>query len=244
MEIKMKQRLVGGIVLLGLLMMFAPLFLHHAAKTPKPQSLATLLPQHMPEEKAAPQTIEFKPVTQPAKPVAEKATDAPQQAVLPVASVATPEPIPMFINRQASHEQQVQQAQAAQAAAFLAGASESVTPAVIEKPTPVTKKPKHIAKKISPVKKTKKVVSVKPAADTTQWFVQLGSFQEFHRAEVLRLTLFHAQFPATIRANKTAKGMFYRVLLGPTPNRATATLLMRQAKHERGVKGFVTHLPK
>ncbi|GJM06918.1 MAG: hypothetical protein DHS20C10_06520 [marine bacterium B5-7] len=241
MEIKLKQRLVGGIVLLGLLMMLAPLFLHHGAKTPKPQSLATLLPQHMPEEKAAQQTIDFKPVTQPVKPVAEKASEVPQQAVSPA---ATPEPIPMFINRQAAHEQQVQQAQAAQAAAFLAGASESVPPAVIEKPSPVTKKPKHVAKKISPVKKTKKVVSVKPAADTTQWFVQLGSFQEFHRAEVLRLKLFHAQFPAMIRANKTAKGMFYRVLLGPTPNRSTATLLMRQAKHERGIKGFVTHLPK
>lgn len=262
MEIKTKQRLIGGAVLLALLTVSAPLFLHHTHPS-KQASLIKLMQKDTAQVAAqTDHTLTFQPVeSQEVAASTPISTSTPQRqtapkAVEPATSMTVKAQAPassLLESRAEIQAQHVHQATMSQAAAALAGSTsvKATSLAPVNKALPQIKPvdAKEIVEhhKAHAVKKTMATMTLPQkrlhhaSKQGEEWFVQMASFSDFQHAERFRLTLFHAQFPAVIEAVEVKHHRVYRVLLGPATTQKTAALLMRQVKREKGLHGYLTH---
>ena len=84
-----------------------------------------------------------------------------------------------------------------------------------------------------------------PAAKTTAkaWAIQVGSFSERKNAFSLRNKLRKKQFTAFVESVKTAKGNIYRVRVGPEVQRAQAEKTQKRLVKELKISGLVVAHP-
>jgi cell division septation protein DedD len=106
----------------------------------------------------------------------------------------------------------------------------------ISKP-PKTKPIKVAQKKIvkQPIKKLKPLIK-----EPNGYIVQLGAFKSQQRANVLRNTLSHKKWNASILQKKNH---LYAVYIGPYKNKATALSMKSRLSKNEKINGFITHLP-
>jgi len=113
---------------------------------------------------------------------------------------------------------------------------------VTEKSKTSTKK--KIVKKTTTAKKiitAKKVPSAKKAAKA--WAIQVGSFSERKNAFSLRNKLRKKRFTAFVESVKTAKGNIYRVRVGPEVKRTQAEKTQKRLVKELKISGLVVAHP-
>jgi len=113
---------------------------------------------------------------------------------------------------------------------------------VTEKSKASTKK--KIVKKTTIAKKiitAKKVPSAKKAAKA--WAIQVGSFSERKNAFSLRNKLRKKRFTAFVESVKTAKGNIYRVRVGPEVKRTQAEKTQKRLVKELKISGLVVAHP-
>lgn len=103
---------------------------------------------------------------------------------------------------------------------------------------------KKIVKKTTSAKKiitAKKVPTAKKAAKA--WAIQVGSFSERKNAFSLRNKLRKKQFTAFVESVKTAKGNIYRVRVGPEVKRTQAENTQKRLVKELKISGLVVAHP-
>jgi len=113
---------------------------------------------------------------------------------------------------------------------------------VTEKSKTSTKK--KIVNKTTTAKKiitAKKVPSAKKAAKA--WAIQVGSFSERKNAFSLRNKLRKKRFTAFVESVKTVKGNIYRVRVGPEVKRTQAEKIQKRLVKELKISGLVVAHP-
>lgn len=148
---------------------------------------------------------------------------------------ATPPP-PKPTKPLAEAEQSMLTAQSMATAAPPAAATPSTTAATATSPTPATK-----AASATPATKTA-VAPVSPTA-TNNYLVDLGSFDNFEKADARKASLImagisNAKIESTIKDGVT----WYRVIVGPFKNRASAEKVLATAQGQQ-ISGTIATVP-
>ncbi|MDV3238684.1 MAG: SPOR domain-containing protein, partial [Gammaproteobacteria bacterium] len=81
------------------------------------------------------------------------------------------------------------------------------------------------------------------AAPQSGWIVQLASLSNKDNAMALRERLRGLGYTAFVEEAKTAKGVLYRVRVGPELERANAEKLRNRLQEQVDLKGIVTSYP-
>lgn len=214
MNIQLKQRLVGAIVLVALAVIFIPMLLpgggdlsdgiHGSNIPPEPDyRFSPISPAPSAPPMAAPPSV---PMDEPA--LAEAASSEPNEEE----SAAKPpvEPTPV------------------------------VKKPVVAKPkAAVVKKAPIVAK--TTTSKTSPVPEKSPQA--SGWVVQVGSFSSSRNAQALRDKLRKQGYASFVEAIQSASGSVYRVRVGPVVSRTSAEQLRKKLTKVAGLKGLVQAYP-
>lgn len=213
---RVRQRLVGGLVVLALAVLLLPLWLDNGGlKTPTVQPVPK-----------APTIAQPEQITIPAPPPA-------QQQILenpPASSVPDVEPKPTDTNT--SGETQPANVPAP-----------SVQNEPVKKPTPVAPAPAAPVTK-TPAPNTEKTEAPKPAPVSSNqlWIIQLGSFSDELNAKGLARSVSEAGFKVEITPLFAKKGTVWRVRVGPYASRDMAVKATTQLREKLGRDGLV--MPK
>lgn len=266
MELRLKKRIVGFLLLIGLGLIFIPLFFGRSAPTDELQ-LSGRIPT--PPEKPAGIGLAIPP--------ASATVPAPARASLPAtandntnASRVVFEQVQSVPSATAGNSQQAaiagatganpnnsaatQGVSSGQASANTAPAAQlpqlvsaaKPTVAANKSPTPslsttATKPAMVNSSKPSavPAKNQHKAKSNKTGAAPTAWIVQMGSFSDKINAENLVKRLQAKGFAAYIQTNKTTQGGLIRVLVGPQLRRSDASKVQIKIQQELNLQGMV-----
>jgi len=216
MEQRLKQRLVGAIVLVSLAVIFVPIILEGPDDEWAPRNHSMPEPPRMdygvdmgltlpPEEPAEPEEI---PATPPQETVTATET-APAPAARPPEAEAAPTPAPE------------------------AAAPE---PVAVQEPAAAKPPPPPPAE---PPAREQATLAVPP----TGWYIQVGSFSQRMNAEGLRDRLQAAGHATQIQAINIGKAQVYRVLVGPAKSRAIAERQNSELAQKQKLKGIVIEYP-
>ena len=215
MDLKLKQRLTGAIVLVALAVIFVPIILegpddewtprsHSIPEQPQMDYRASMgleLPESEPEHETAVQEQSGGAITEALSlPEAAPPASTPPQTEAKPAPVATKAAEPVV-----------------------------VTPKPVKKPAPAP------APKPKPAKKAE--------APIEGWFVQVGSFGQEMNASGLRSRLKSAGYDTRLQKIAIGKGYAYRVLVGPATSRAAAENLAASLKSGQQLAGMVIEYP-
>jgi DedD protein len=218
-NIQLKQRLVGAIVLVALAVIFIPMLLpgggdlsdgiHGSNIPPEPDyRFSSTSPAPSAPPMAAPPSV---PMDDPA--LAEAASHEPVEeepvAKPPVESTPVVE-------------------------------KPAVEKPVVKKPkTAVVKKAPVVAKTTTP--KASPIPEKSPQA--SGWVVQVGSFSSSRNAQALRDKLRKQGYTSFVEATQSASGSVYRVRVGPVVSRTSAEQLRKKLTKVAGLKGLVQAYP-
>ena len=255
MDIILKQRLVGAIVLISLGVIFIPMLLtgkgdsgsgkmdSNIPATPnyqlrKPALIIPepdIVPAHDTSASTAKDTsvdtaAHTSPGTLASTTPKSGSTSALQQAVtvtLPESTHKSQSAAPTQTKPQASSK--------AAAKAPLSAQPHSTTPSTS---TPTVSTAKKVA-----TKTTNNKTAAKPAAAVTGWVVQVGSFEQRANANQLRDKLRHKGFAAFVEPRKDSHDKVYRVRVGPELKRPTAEDLQKKLLKQEKLKGIVMQYP-
>lgn len=268
METKLRQRIIGGIVLAALAIIFLPLFFkgsNSSAPSSSQVAISEQIPPH--PDRPTPNMSEIQTTNEPMLSAEEKnkVVNISQQGDTLVASVSEVKPAPKPVEQ--TQVNIVPNTAPITESTPLAPVSQAITDEITMKPVAATK-PKSdeasvsqsmnaaeekvlatkpapfFAKQATPVSKTKSSAVMppkqKPKAITLgAWAVQLGSFEQEDHAKALVKQLQSHGFAAYLEKNKTAKGMMSRVLIGPETKRAKAEILITKLDKQLQIKGVV-----
>ena len=81
------------------------------------------------------------------------------------------------------------------------------------------------------------------APATDGWIVQLGSFAKSENALALRKRLQNSGYPAFVESGSSAQGAVSRVFVGPMPNRRQAKDSAAKLRREMALEGIVVPYP-
>lgn len=252
MELQMKKRIVGVILLIAMGLIIIPMFFGRSVKVDE-----LTLSGHVPHPPALPAGINA-----PIPPQSATVPAIAQQATAPAPSDATAggivfeqlESLPLDTTR-AEHPEAAAvpvsvpvttNVSSVPAAPVAANPEEelSVSPEVAVVPGPEKEaKPMVKAKKAKPVgvvatadRNTKEANS---RAAPEAWAVQLGSFSDKINASNLMKRLQDAGFSAYMHDSKTAQGNLIRVLVGPQLHRSDANKIQKQLQQQFSLKSIV-----
>ena len=79
----------------------------------------------------------------------------------------------------------------------------------------------------------------KQASASGEWVVQLGSFRESENARALRKSLLDKGYTAFVEPGSSAQGEVFRVFVGPMPRRQEAEDSAARLRREMALKGIV-----
>ncbi len=207
---RLKQRLVGAVVLISLAVIFIPMML--GGKGGFEQLITTSNIPPKPEEGRRVVEIPLHEVP-------------PRPEKKPVTTVVVDEYTKKLPENFVPAEPEKNQKAGADAKS-----SEKTTSSPASKP--VAKPP--VAEK-KPAKPAKSTVAEK----TRSWVVQMGSFSERANAMVLRDRIRTKKYPAYVEAVATEKGTIYRVRVGPERTRAKAEALQAKLRKVFNLNGMV-----
>lgn len=231
---RLRQRLVGGLVVLALAVLLLPLWLDNGGlKTPSVQPVpkAPTISQPaqitIPTPPPAQQQILENPPASPVPETEPKPTDTKtssgetQPANVPAPSPKSTAPI------------STKQAPAA-----------SVQNEPVKKPTPVAPAATATPVTKTPAPSTEKAEAPKPAPVSSNqlWVVQLGSFSDELNAKGLARSVSEAGFKVEITPLFAKKGTVWRVRVGPYASREMAVKATTQLREKLGRDGLV--MPK
>ena len=224
MEERLKQRLVGAIVLASFAVVFVPILLD--------------APHEVQEE------ISTTPITE----IPERPQDGFGSSVS--ISLDLPDTPRLDIevererNRHASDTDAAGRRVISEAPASdpVSGAAEPTAPARRSESSTVPSEPASPAQKSGDSTGKKQAVE-KPVTVAGRWTVQLGSFQKSENALALRKRLQAKGYPAFVESGPSAQGEVSRVLVGPLPGREQAKDSAAKLRREMALEGIVVPYP-
>ena len=130
----------------------------------------------------------------------------------------------------------------APASNLVSGAGEPPAPASRSGSSTVRSEPASPAQKSGDSTGKKQAVE-KPVTVAGRWTVQLGSFQKSENALALRKRLQAKGYPAFVESGPSAQGEVSRVLVGPLPGREQAKDSAAKLRREMALEGIVVPYP-
>ena len=226
MEQRLKQRLVGAIVLVSLAVVFVPILfdVSHEANEEVSATPVTGIPDR-PRDRFGPTVSITLEVPQTPRLDAAVERERTRNAFDPAASEDS---VPGSASTSSGTT----------ASTPVAGVSEP--PASRSAPTPVRSNPAPAA--IQPDGASGKKQAA-PASAARGWTVQLGSFRESENALALRERLRARGYPAFVESGSSAQGAVSRVLVGPMTDREQAQDSAAKLRREMALEGIVVPYP-
>lgn len=223
---RLRQRLVGGLVVAALAVLLLPLWLDNGGlKTPSVQPV----PKSPTIAQPAQITIPKPPPAQQHMLQSPPASPAPATEPMPTPAQESPAPTPSNVPAPTSSKQPP----TAQTAAKQTQDT-STQPEALKKPTTVDDS--------APTQSTntKKPAVTQPAAPSggRLWVVQLGSFSDELNAKGLARSVSQAGFKVEITPLFAKKGTVWRVRVGPYANRDLAVKATAQLREKLGRDGL------
>lgn len=235
-DIALKQRLVGAVVLISLAVIFLPMVFTGKGNMEEepfktnipPEPIYEINAPSLSETKQFPsKTLERVPL---AEPVVKPRNTAKEIAEIPVTKTPA-----KSVQKEDAKKKQAQSV-------------DSSTIPVQSKQTATLKKPEESSSSKLEPKDTQPSVassSVPIQANKVQsgWVVQVGSFTKKTNAVTLRDQLRKMQMPSFVAKGQSKKGPVYRVRVGPVLKRQQAEQLQQKILEETKLKGYVTNYP-
>ena len=234
MEERLKQRLVGAVVLVSLAVVFVPILfdLPHGVDRETPATTISEIPERPQDQSGSSVSITLDlPRTQRLDAEVERErsrhasgtsagdrrveSDAPARV-----SVATPSEAPAAPRVSVSGA---------------SGNSASASTAAAESPAPAAVQPSNSS--------GNRQTTEAPVAAAGKWTVQLGSFLKAENASALRKRLRARGYPAFVETGPSARGEVSRVLVGPMPDRGKAKDSAAKLRREMKLEGIVVPYP-
>jgi DedD protein len=248
-DILLKQRLVGAIVLISLGVIFIPMLL-----SGKGDLSSSKLQSNIPPEPAY-------DIRQPQVKAPEAILSAAEQRK--VVSVTIPEPGQKTETAKEPPKPRVQTAEKTEktATAKLTATQPHKQSSQTAKPAAKKTTSKTTTSKTTTSKTTTKTesktgtksdnkiatkstsTSAKPAPAVSGWVVQVGSFEQRANANHLRDKLRKRGYPGFVEPRRDSRDTVYRVRVGPTLKRAEAETLQKKLLKREKLKGLVMHYP-
>lgn len=253
MELRIKKRIVGILLLLGMGLILIPLFFSQPltadevqlsdkipASPKQPASLTVPLPA---AEETIPASVSVKPpateqasLTSASKPVFEQVqslTDQPAPTISPTmnpsgTAAVTTQSVSRSSNTVPSIRSQQSPAQETSSSATTTPISKSKSATTLVS-----------SKTSAPNNKTKGKVTPPAPSAAQAWVVQMGSFSDKINAQKLMTNLQSKGFAAYIRTVNTAQGERIKVLVGPELRRSDANASLQKMAQEFNLKGMV-----
>ena len=221
MEQRLKQRLVGAIVLVSLAVVFVPLLFDSPRELDEGYSATPIdgIPERPQVEADAPARITLEVPQTPRLDAAVEREHGRQGAGTAAADRGASSDAPA--SSSASSD-----ASAAAPAATGPSASSSAGAA------PAAAAPDDASG-------SKQAATDASAAASGGWLVQLGSFRESENARALRKSLEARGYTAFVEAGPSAQGEVFRVFVGPMPRREQAEDSAAKLRSEMALKGIV-----
>ena len=233
---RLRQRLVGGLVVLALAVLLLPLWLDGGGlKTPTVQPVPKAPTITQPAEITIPaplpaqQQLLENPPASPVPATEPKPSDAKTTIDAPAVSVPAPKPLTTQPASSAPVSKPSPDA--------VVEHKEPAKPAV-ETPPPVVAQPKPTA----PSPEKAPVPAPASVASNQLWVVQLGSFSDELNAKGLARSVSDAGFKVEITPLFAKKGTVWRVRVGPYASRELAVKATTQLRERLGRDGLV--MPK
>ena len=211
MEERLKQRLVGAIVLVSLAVVFVPMLLD------------------------TPQKVREGPSRTP---IPERPQNQFESGSIPLDRPETPR-LDTEVERE--HKRYASSVDATSRRESTEGAASALARDSAEAPVPVSGSESSSARSgsVSPAREPGEPPGKKLAAASGGWAVQLGSFLKSKNALALRDRLRAEGYPAFIESGVSAQGTISRVFVGPVPDRGRAKDSAAKLQHEMRLEGIV-----
>ena len=230
MEERLKQRLVGAIVLVSLAVVFVPILFDAPRELNEEISPAPVaeIPERPRDgfESPAGNTVE---APETPRLDAEMERERNRQASIPAAS-------------EAAGPDSVSTSSVTTVSISLPGASEPPAPASRSDPSPERSSPAPATGPPDDASGRKQAVEA-PAATSGGWMVQLGSFRKPENALALRKRLQAGGYPAFVESGPSAQGAVSRVFVGPIPGHEQAKDSAEKLRREMALEGIVVPYP-
>ena len=230
MEERLKQRLVGAIVLVSLAVVFVPILFDAPRELNEEISPAPVaeIPERPRDgfESPAGNTVE---APETPRLDAEMERERNRQASIPAAS-------------EAAGPDSVSTSSVTTVSISLPGASEPQAPASRSDPSPERSSPAPATGPPDDASGRKQAVEA-PAATSGGWMVQLGSFRKPENALALRKRLQARGYPAFVESGPSAQGAVSRVFVGPIPGHEQAKDSAEKLRREMALEGIVVPYP-
>ena len=221
MEQRLKQRLVGAIVLVSLAVVFVPILFDSPRELDEGYSATPIagIPERPRVESDAPARIT---IEAPETPRLDAEAERERQAADANAA-----------DRRASTE-------ASAPAAGASGQSASARPsdASSARSEPAAAEPDAASAK-KQAAGAPAAAGGSSAAASNGWMVQLGSFRMAENARALRRRLQAKGYPASVEPGPSAQGEVFRVFVGPMPRRKQAEDSAARLRREMALQGIV-----
>ena len=223
MNSKIKQRLVGALVLIGLVAIFMPIIFHGSNIANKNIAMTATAPKAPNKPK-----VEI---------VVAKASNAMQQKQKQLQQTA------------AQREQGISNIKVAQTTKKLNKDSSKILAPIVDQNQIISSKPKLPVKahKIHERSKSEKHISKTHrhiANGATVWVVQVASFSDRPNAQRLKKRLEEKGFKCQVQALHEHKKTYYRVLVGPEKNKRQAQSIQKRLEQSVKLKGMVFNLKR
>jgi DedD protein len=253
-NILLKQRLIGAIVLISLAVIFIPMFFTSERDRDEQKFVSSIPPEPAYEIKSPqisvpldlpPKSLEKVPLSEPQaqEEPQDSAGDTQEEPPQQTAIVANP---PANDGQKPSVDQQNPLPVNAVQAPDSEHSGEVLES---EKPKSVPETPAHIANNVTPP--AKKAPAVKESSATTAenpgavtgWIVQVGSFSQKANAEKLQDRLRKMGMACFVASAQHNGKMIYRVRVGPEIDRADAEKIQMSVKAKTKLNGLVMKYP-
>ena len=230
MEERLKQRLVGAVVLVSLAVVFVPI-LFDLPREERPEPSGTPIseiPERPQDRSGSPVSINLDlPQTQRLDAEVERER-----------GVSDPDADGGGVSSGAGATDSAATPSATPAGAAPATAESSEPPASADRsdPSPAGSVPAAAAGE--PAEDSEQQQAVQASA-TDGWMVQLGSFAKSENALALRKRLREKGYPAFVESGSSAQGAVSRVFVGPMPDRRQARDSAAKLRREMALEGIV-----
>lgn len=245
MDERLKQRAVGGVVIVALLVIFVPMFLDFSEETQEGTATSMVPPQ----PQAAMQTLEIPLVDLQERQVADGLppdTESPEQLLAEVMDAQVTDDIRPQAEGQSDQvlDPLPPQAQSEPIPTAPSAAVKAPAPAPAKAPVPA-KAPAKLAAAEPPKSKIAqpKPKLAGPNTGAKAWAVQVGSFTKRESAEKLRDRLRKSGYRAFVTSAQAAGKTVVRVRIGPELERADADQLRKRIEKDLQLQAKVVVHP-
>lgn len=244
MDILLKQRLVGAIVLISLAVIFLPMFLSEKGEFAEDEFQSNIPPEPVYEIKApqvaVPLEVPNRSLQKPplSEPIAQSFQSKATANVDDKSSDAKAEPKTALAKTNETTQKDV-----VPPAKAVTAVPEPAAPEPKSKPTEKPQEPSQPATVAKTDKTSLTSTKQAPPDDLTGWVVQVGSFKKQSNAVALRDKLRKQGMSSFVMQVDSAKGTLYRVRVGPELNRSSAEQLQVKIKKKTKLEGVVMRYP-